>query len=99
MACTYDLFGMPDCSAETLLRRRGDIEDLIDVDRALDLLTPPLNGRRVSYQEYLAAFERDPYAFYPAAAEAQSERPTTADGDGESLLRRVASRVRRDGDS
>jgi hypothetical protein len=65
LACLYELFETPDSAAELLVRHRPALAQLIDVDRSLDLLTPPLHGERVSYAEYRAAFERDPYEFYP----------------------------------
>jgi FkbM family methyltransferase len=65
LACLYELFRVPDCAAETLLAQREQLSPLVDVDRMLDLLTPPFKGKRVSYREYLAAFEEDPMQFYP----------------------------------
>ena len=65
LACLYELFETPDSTADLLLRHRPSLEQLIDVDRSLDLLTPLLDGKQVSYAEYVAAFDRDPYAFYP----------------------------------
>ena len=65
LACLYDLFGLPDCAVDTLLAHRSELEDLIDVDAALDILTPPLHGVQMTYREYLAAFEADPTLFYP----------------------------------
>jgi FkbM family methyltransferase len=66
LACIFELFGLEDCAAELLLKHRSEIGALIDVDRCLNVLTPPLNGRRVSYERYVQAFERDPSSFYPA---------------------------------
>jgi FkbM family methyltransferase len=65
LACLCELFRLPDCAVELLLARRDALASLVDVDRLLDLLTPPLQGKRVSYREYVAAFEREPTAFYP----------------------------------
>lgn len=65
LACLYELFQAPDSAAELLLRYEKTLGELIDVRAALDLLTPRLRGRRVSYAEYLAAFDRDPSALYP----------------------------------
>ena len=66
LACLYELFRLPDCAVELLLTHRARLERLIDVDHALDLLTPPLRGREVSYREYVADFTGDPTSFYPA---------------------------------
>jgi FkbM family methyltransferase len=65
LACLYELFRAPDCAAEILVTHRERLAPLVDVDRLLDLLTPPLHGRRLSYRKYLAAFEQDPTQFYP----------------------------------
>lgn len=65
LACLYELFQAPDSAAELLLRHERTLSELIDVRAALDLLTPPLRGRRVSYAAYIAAFNRDPSALYP----------------------------------
>jgi FkbM family methyltransferase len=65
LACLYELFLVPDCAAEILVTHRELLSPLVDVDRMLDLLTPPLDGRVVSYREYVAAFEQDPTRFYP----------------------------------
>jgi FkbM family methyltransferase len=67
LACLYELFCLPDCAAELLLRHRGVVGGLVDVDRSLDRLTPPLDGKKVPYRDYVASFERDPYGFYPRA--------------------------------
>jgi len=65
LACLCELFQVPDSAAELLLRHEQTLGELIDVRGALDALTPRLRGRRVSYAEYLAAFDRDPSALYP----------------------------------
>ena len=65
LACLYELFQAPDCAAEILVTHREGLSPLVDVERLLDLLTPPLEGRVVTYREYLAAFEQDPTTFYP----------------------------------
>jgi hypothetical protein len=65
LACLYELFQVPDCAAELLLRHEETLGRLFDVRRGLDLLTPRLRGRRVSYAEYIAAFDRTPSALYP----------------------------------
>jgi FkbM family methyltransferase len=65
LACLCELFRCPDAAAEVLVEHRDALEPLVDVDRLLDLLTPALRGRKVTYAEYLAAFEADPTSFYP----------------------------------
>jgi FkbM family methyltransferase len=65
LACLYELFQVRDCAAELLLRHEQMLGSLFDVRRGLDLLTPRLRGRRVSYSEYIAAFDKEPSALYP----------------------------------
>jgi FkbM family methyltransferase len=87
LACLHEVFRVPDVAAETLLLHRPELEPLVDVDRLLDLLTPPLHGRQVSYAEYVAAFEADPTSFYPEQQpQQQDEQP--------SLLERLRRRAR-----
>ena len=66
LACMFEIFGMEDCAAELLLKYRPNLGPLIDVDSCLNMLTPRLDGRRLSYQEYTRDFERNPASFYPA---------------------------------
>jgi hypothetical protein len=65
LCCAHELFGFPDCAAEVLLKFRDRLQPQVNVDRCLDLLTPPLpDGRNVSYREYIEAFKKNPAAFY-----------------------------------
>jgi FkbM family methyltransferase len=65
LCCVHELYGFPDCAAEVLLQFRDRLQPVVDVDRCLDLLTPPLpDGRRVSYREYIETFRKTPAAFY-----------------------------------
>ena len=61
LACLYELFRLPDCAAELLLAFRAQLEGLLDVDHALDLLTPAIGGQPSSYAGYVAAFENSSY--------------------------------------
>jgi hypothetical protein len=60
LVCLYEFFRVPDCAAELILANRGRISEAIDPDRLLDLLTPPLGGRKVSYREYTQAAAQRP---------------------------------------
>ncbi len=66
LASLLELFDLSDCAAELLLRHREIITERADVEALLDLLTPPLDGRRVKYREYRALFDSDIDCFYPA---------------------------------
>jgi FkbM family methyltransferase len=65
LVCLFELFELPDAAAEVVLRHRAQLESAVDTETVLDLLTPPLRGRHLSYREYDAAFEADVQAFYP----------------------------------
>jgi FkbM family methyltransferase len=75
LASLYELFLAPDCAAEILVTHRERLASLVDVDNLLDTLTPPLDGERLSYREYLAAFEDDPTRFYPHVEPELAELP------------------------
>lgn len=65
LCCAFEIHGLEDCAAEVLLQFRSRLEGVADVDRCLDLLTPPLpDGRQVPYREYIEFFERNIAAFY-----------------------------------
>jgi hypothetical protein len=65
LCCLQELYGFPDCAAEVLLRFRGRLHQVVDVDRCLDLLTPPLpDGRQVPYTAYIDFFKNNIEAFY-----------------------------------
>lgn len=93
LACLLELLGLPDCAAEVLLAFRDELGPLVDVEGALDLLTPALEGYPETYAEYVAAFEEDPSRFYPPEANADpaelEPEPTLGD-DAKALAHRVA---------
>ena len=66
LAALYEVFSVPDLAAELFNAKRHDLTPLVDVDELLDALTPPLNGRKVSYAEYIAAFRADPTILFPS---------------------------------
>ncbi len=66
LCCVCELYSLEDCAAEILVKHRDRLAECIDVERYLDLLTPPLpDGSRVSYQGYNAFFNQNVEAFYP----------------------------------
>lgn len=95
LACLYELFQLPDCAAETLLVHRKRLSSLVDVDRLLDLLTPPLDDQPVSYREYVAAFEKDPTRFYPVPEEPEPPEEEVAPQPDPTLVQRAKYRVAR----
>jgi len=66
MACLFEIHGLEDCAAELLLKYRDRVASLVDVDACLDSLTPEFQGRKMSYPDYIRAFEEQTAAFFPA---------------------------------
>ncbi len=64
LACLYEMYGLPDCSAELLNSYRSELTPLIDVTHCLNLLVKNL-GVGYSYQEYMNKFNKNPESFYP----------------------------------
>jgi Methyltransferase FkbM domain len=67
LACIYELIGVPDCAAEILNRFATRLESFGDLEPLLDALTPPLLGQKLTYREYVAAFQTQPELFLPSA--------------------------------
>ncbi len=65
LLCLFEIFGLEDCGAELLLKYRANLAGRLDVDACLDMLTPEVNGAKVSYERYVELFEQDPSSFYP----------------------------------
>jgi Methyltransferase FkbM domain len=65
LAALYELFGVPDCAAELIVAHPERIGAIVDPDKLLDLLTPPLDGERLPYRDYIAVFRSDPRRFFP----------------------------------
>jgi len=65
LCAIYELHLLPDCAAELITNFRDRISHLVDVECVLDLLTPRLNGKQLSYRDYLKAFCEDVTQFYP----------------------------------
>ena len=89
LACLLELFRLPDCAVELILHHRTTLETVVDPDELLDLLTPPLRGGTVTYDEYVAAFESDTESFFPMdpapAADERQVRAAAATDTGRSL--------------
>lgn len=93
----FELHGLGDCAAEILLRFAETLDPLLSAHAVgsrelLDLLTPECAQRRIGHAEYVAAFEKDPRSFFPAAPEADTWRGRLGDA-----LRRARARLREPG--
>jgi len=97
LACIYELIGVPDCAAEILNRFAARLEAVGDLEPLLDALTPALLGQKLTYREYIAAFEAQPQLFLPSAdgavGTADAAAREVADALGRPVLR-LARRLR-----
>ena len=67
LAAIFSLWGVPDLAAELLTRNRVILAPLFGVDKGLDLLAAqvqPQHSHKLSYAEYIKAFETDAPWFY-----------------------------------
>jgi hypothetical protein len=64
LCCVFDLFGLPDCAAELLVEFREELREIVDARTLLDRLVPARFGRRVRYDDFVAAFRRGDHRFY-----------------------------------
>ena len=61
VAALFAMFGLPDCAAEVLVRFRGRLDSLVNIEHGLDLLAAEVqldNARKQPYRDYIAEFER-----------------------------------------
>ncbi len=82
LSAIFSAWNQPDGAAEILVAYRERLSDLLDVDKALDLLaaqTQYADGKDeveiLSYRDYIAAFESDSPEFYPPPWR-QTPKPT-----------------------
>jgi Methyltransferase FkbM domain len=92
LGCVYELIGLPDCAAEMLNRFRPRLAPFGDNKALLDALTPPLLGKKLTYQQYIAKFKEEPHLFLPSAEVRQQVGVVSARG---SLVRQMAQRIKR----
>lgn len=55
LACLFEIFDMPDHAAEILITYRNELEQLIDVDENLNILTKEATGKNITHKEYMAS--------------------------------------------
>jgi FkbM family methyltransferase len=65
LVCLHEIFGMPDCAAEILLKNRDFFNSLVDQDRLLDMLAQEFDPKTTGIREYLAKFNDSPRSFFP----------------------------------
>ncbi|MDC0195976.1 FkbM family methyltransferase [Gammaproteobacteria bacterium] len=64
LACIYEIYGMPDCAAELIVKYRKQIDKLTDSSVLLDKLTPLLNNEKIGYVKFLEHFKNNPHGFF-----------------------------------
>ncbi len=74
LACLFDLFGLPDCAAELLIKHRDVLGETV-MPLLNDLARTTDTG--LSYEEFIRRFEADPQQMYPSrrASGDTSQRP------------------------
>lgn len=76
LAAIYDLHGLPDLAAELICVYRDKLSSVVDVGACLDIITPPLNGKNISYSDYVEAFKKDVSSFFPNSVSEDRTRKT-----------------------
>ncbi len=64
LACLFELYGLPDCSAQILVQLQEQTGDRF-FSILLDELAKIYRGSRMSYPQFLEHFDADPKRFYP----------------------------------
>ncbi len=65
LVCLHEIFGMPDCAAEILLKKQNMLKALVDSSALLDMLTQEIDPAYTSFREYTAKFNQSPKLFFP----------------------------------
>lgn len=56
LAALYELYHHNDAAAEVLITFREQLEDIVDCDKLLDLLTPEFYGKKLGYTDYMQKY-------------------------------------------
>jgi hypothetical protein len=67
LAAIFSLWGVPDLAAEVVVVNRPALSKLFDIEKGLDLLAAqaqPERAKKMSYRDYMKAFEADAPWFY-----------------------------------
>lgn len=65
LAFLYELFGLNDCAAELLLLMHEKFNFSNHLNLMLDCLTPLIKKEKVSYQDYVQQFDKNPDLWFP----------------------------------
>jgi hypothetical protein len=90
VAAFFEIYALNDCAAEIIVKHRETLAPHVDCDLLLDLLTPPHEGKRLPYRDYVEAYFAPDSRFVassPIAADARQLAVQVEQLSGE--LRRV----------
>ena len=76
LACLFDLFGLPDCAAELLIKHRDVVGDC--AVPLLNDLAQAAASSTLSYDEFIGQFEADPQRMYPSRRVGDASAPSPA---------------------
>jgi hypothetical protein len=65
LACLFEVYGLPDCSAQILVQLQEQTGDRF-FSTLLDDLVKNYRGSRMSYPQFLEHFDADPKRFFPS---------------------------------
>ena len=65
LACLMEIFEQRDSAAELLLAKRAALAGVVDVGDLLNALTPSVDGRNMSYEEYVRLYFADESGLRP----------------------------------
>src|SRR5262245_4871028 len=77
LAALSEIYGLEDCAAEVLCKYRKELDGLVDVSHCLNLLVPEFGGRKVTFVDYGAGFDKDPRRWFHGALSHPLEAPTS----------------------
>jgi hypothetical protein len=65
LVCLFELMGLPDHSAELLLKYQEVLSPHVDVEKCLNILTRELTCTNQTYKEYMSLVVNNPKILYP----------------------------------
>jgi len=65
LACLFEIYGLPDCSAQILAQLLEQTGDSF-FSTLLDEMVAQYRGSRMSYSKFLEYFDSDPKRFFPS---------------------------------
>src|SRR5262249_33780617 len=78
LACLFEIYGLEDCAAELLEGKRRELENFVDIEQCLNLLTPELGGKKVVFRDYVRRFEKNVSDWFPSHYNSQASLETVA---------------------